>query len=66
LGLARGSGRAIAHPVPEDKRSPSLIDDDSVVFQIELDAPLLERIRSEDDLVRKTEVKPKAPRGVRG
>lgn len=50
----------IQDPVPEDKRSHSRVDDDAVVFQVECDAPLLGGIGSEDDLVRKTGVKPKA------
>jgi len=50
--------------VKEEGAGHSLVDDAPVVFQVEFDAPLLESIGSEDDLVRKTGVKPRAPRGA--
>jgi hypothetical protein len=54
----------MTHPLPEEGAGHALVDDDPVVFQVECDTPLLEGVGSEDDLVRKREVKPKAPRGV--
>jgi len=42
----------------------AFVDDDPVVVQVERDAPLLKGVGTEDDLVRKAEVKPKAPQGA--
>ena len=60
----KGSGLAITHRLGEEEAGHSFVDDDPVVFQVECDTPLLERVGSEDDLVRKAEVKPKAPQGA--
>jgi len=60
----KGSGLAITHRLGEEEAGHSLVDEDAIVVQVECGAPLLERVGSEDDLVRKTEVKPKAPQGV--
>jgi len=56
---------AMSHPlVGKEEADHSFVDDDPAVFQVELDPPLLEGVRPDDDLVRKTEVKPMAPRGA--
>ena len=54
----------MTHPLGEEEAGHSLVDDYPVVFEVEPDAPLLGGVRTEDDLVRKTGGKPKAPRGA--
>jgi len=56
---------AMSHPlVGKEEADHSFVDEDAIVVQVECGAPLLEGVRPDDDLVRKTEVKPMAPRGA--
>ena len=48
---ARGSGLAITQPLGEEEAGHSLVDDDAVVFEVELDAPLLWSLRPDDDFI---------------
>lgn len=41
----------MTHPLPEGEAGHSLVDDDAVVFQVELDAPPVKGVRPDDDFI---------------
>ena len=46
---------AMSHPlVGKEEADHSFVDEDAIVVQVECGAPLLERVGSEDDLVRES------------